>query len=298
MKFGEFSVHPRRSGAPLMSCVIDRRGALGALEAFSIDEPLSGWSDDREVYYFQGEPIQVNPFTISIVGRSRRDGQRSDSDVVEDFLYGRDCNMDEAEWGMFCREVLLLGAPIAQTMDGVAGMVDEMMVSMVRAVVGREEFSVKADSRLMELVVVLVRFLMLCGGSGVLPREYLVARFGGGCPLRACAPVAEGQGRAFALKVVRRLVSLGRCVRGMLRVAWNSALWLDPILVGALGLDVGKEYYLCDIWRAAMGVDTPMGVLCRMLLDPRIVLVGHLERGILFMSLWLRHGIVIRSACR
>ena len=74
----------------------------------------------------------------------------------------------------------MLEAPIAQTMDGVAGMVDQMMVFMVGAVVGREEFSVNANSRLMELVVVLVRFLMLCGGAGVLPREYLVARFGGG----------------------------------------------------------------------------------------------------------------------
>lgn len=173
-------MHPRRSGAPSMSEHVVRCGAMNTAGAVSFDEPLSGWSDDREVYYFQGEPVQVNPFTISIVGRSRRDGQRSDSDVVEDFLYGRDCDMDEVEWNLFCREVLLLEAPIAQTMDGIAGMVDQMMVFMVGAVVGREEFSVNADSRLMELVVVLVRFLMLCGGAGVLPREYLVARFGGG----------------------------------------------------------------------------------------------------------------------
>ena len=173
----------------------------------------------------------------------------------------------------------MLEAPIAQTMDGVAGMVDQMMVFMVGAVVGREEFSVNANSRLMELVVVLVRFLMLCGGAGVLPREYSVARFGGGCPLRACGPVADGQGRAFALKVVRRLVSLGRCVHGMLRVAWDNALWLDPISVGALGLDVGKEYYLCDIWRAAMGVDTPMGVFMQNVVGPSYLAGGPFGEG-------------------
>ena len=95
-------MHPRRSGAPSMSEHVVRCGAMNTAGAVSFDEPLSGWSDDREVYYFQGEPVQVNPFTISIVGRSRHDGQRSDSDVVEDFLYGRDCDMDEVEWSLFC----------------------------------------------------------------------------------------------------------------------------------------------------------------------------------------------------
>lgn len=97
--------------------------------------------------------------------------------------------------------------------------------------------------------------------------------------MRACGPVVDGQGRAFALKVVRRLVSLGRCVRGMIRVAWDNALWLDPILVGALGLDVGKEYYLCDIWRAAMGIDTPMGVFMQNVVGPSYLAGGPFGEG-------------------
>ena len=104
MKFGGFSVHPRHSGSPLMS---DHAIRLGVPAGFSFDQLLSGWSDDREVYYFQGEPIQVNPFTTSILGRTGRNGRWDDCDVVEDFLYGRDCNMDESEWDLFCREVLI-----------------------------------------------------------------------------------------------------------------------------------------------------------------------------------------------
>ena len=216
---------------------------------------------------------------MSIVGRSRRNGQRGDADVIEDYLYGRDCVMDKDEWSLFCREVLLLRAPIDQTLDGVVGMVDEMIVFIVRAVVGSEDFSTGSDSRLMELVVVLVQFLMLCGGSGILPRDYSVARFGGGDPLIACGPVDSGDGRSFALRVVRRLVSLGRCVRGMLRVAWDNALWLEPDLVGAIGLDGGRGYHLCDIWRAAVGIDTPLGVFMQNIIGPSYVVGGPFGEG-------------------
>ncbi len=58
---------------------------------------------------------------------------------------------------------------------------------------------------------------------------------------------------AFAQKVVRRLTSLGRCVRGLIRVAWEHSVWEDPELVAKFGLEVGKTYYLCDVWRAVVG---------------------------------------------
>jgi hypothetical protein len=49
--------------------------------------------------------------------------------------------MDEGEWACFCCELLLLGAPIPQTMDAVVDVVDEVLVFIVRAVAGCPKFS-------------------------------------------------------------------------------------------------------------------------------------------------------------
>ena len=147
---------------------------------------LSRWADDHERYYFHSELVYMNPFSADVVGPACLGEERSEGDVVQDHLLGRDCDMDAGEWHLFCREVLLLEVSIAQTLDAVVGMVDEMVDYMVGAAIGRGGFGAAGGStRLMELVVVLVRFMILCGGSGVLPFDYAVARFGGVNPLSA-----------------------------------------------------------------------------------------------------------------
>ena len=193
---------------------------------------------------------------------------RDDGDAVMDHLYGHDCAMDDQEWAVFCREVLLLGEPIPQTMEAIVKLVDEMVVFIVRAVVGVGGFSKRDDSRLMELVVVLARFLLLCGGSGMFPYDYAAARFGGIHPFMAGGPVACGGGRVFALKLYRRLVSLGRCVRGLLRVAWDYGEWVEPVLMEKLGLRGSAKYFLCDVWRAAVGKETPLAVFMQSVVGP------------------------------
>ena len=230
-----------------------------------------GWLEDRRKYVFHDAVVHLDPFSPFVVEPTRMGGGesgRDDGDAVMDHLYGRDCAMNDGEWALFCREVLLLEEPLPQTMEAVVGMVDEMMMFIVRAVVGDSSFSARADSRLMELVVVLVRFLLLCGGSSVFPYDYAAARFGGVHPFMAGGPVAYGGGRLFALKVYRRLVSLGRCVRGLLRVAWDYGWWMEPELLGVLGLSGSKEYCLCDVWRAAVGVGSPLAVFMRSVIGP------------------------------
>ena len=265
MAFSGFSVHPKCSKIPLLTEWVRRYGLINATSI-----GLVGWSDDRESYYFHGERMNVNPFSPSVVGEScRGGGNRDDGDVVHDHLFGLDCGMDVGEWYLFCREVLLLDEPIAQTMDAVVGMVDEMLVFILHAVAGKGGFALSDDSRLMDLVVVLVRFLVLCGGSGVLlPYKYALFRFGGVDPFGgSMAP--GGNGRLFALKVVRRLVSLGRCVRNLLRVAWDRAVWwVEPELVESLGLAGKGDVYLCDVWKAVVGMDTPLAVFMQNVVGP------------------------------
>jgi len=194
-----FSVDPGCSRSPLIS---DWVIGVGFFQARKVG--LCGWSDDRRTHAFHDAVVHLDPFSPFVVEPTRvggGEGGRDDGDSVMDHLYGHDCAMDDREWAVFCREVLLLDEPIPQTMEAIVGMVDEMVMFIVRTVVGEDGYSKRSDSRLMELVVVLVRFLLLCGGAGVLPPEYSVARFNGVHPLAYRGPFACGSGRSFAMKV-------------------------------------------------------------------------------------------------
>ena len=261
-----FSVDPVCSRSPL---VTDWVMGVGFHEARKVG--LCGWSDDRLTHVFHDAVVHLDPFFPFVVEPTRvggGEGGRDDGDAVMDHLYGHDCVMDDREWAVFCREVLLLEEPIPQTMGAIVGMVDEMVTFIIHAVVGEVGYSKRSDSRLMELVVVLTRFLLLCGGSGMFPYDYAVARFSGVHPFVAGGPVAYGSGRLFALKLYRRLVSLGRCVQGLLRVAWDYGKWEEPALLGMLGLGGSTEYFLCDVWRAAVGKGTPLAVFMQSVIGP------------------------------
>ena len=262
-----FSVGPGCSGSPLISDWVIGVGFHHARKT-----GLCGWSDDRRAHSFHDAVVHLDPFSPFIVEPTRTGGEggvREDGgDAVMDHLYGHNCAMDDREWVLFCREVLLLEEPIPQTMEAIVKMVDEMVMFIVRAVAGADEFSKRSDSRLMELVVVLTRFLLLCGGSGMFPYDYAAARFSGIHPFLAGGPIACGDGRLLALKLYRRLVSLGRCVRGLLRVAWDYGEWVEPALLGRLGLNGSAKYFLCDVWRAAVGKETPLAVFMQSVVGP------------------------------
>ena len=122
--------------------------------------------------------------------------------------------------------------------------------------------------RLMDIVVMLVRFLMLCGGSGVFPRDYALACFGDVSPMVAGGPFAQRGGRERAHRMVRRLVSLGRCVRGLLRAAWEGVVWRDPELASLLGLGGRGPWKLSEVWRAVMGTDSSFAMIMQNIIGP------------------------------
>ena len=196
-----FTVSPCCSTAPRLSELIGRYGRLAPRCT-----DMSGWSEDFRVFFSFKQPIVIDPFHPAIVGASGSSGV----DVVDDYLFGRDCRMSKKEWRRFCLEVLLLEAPIPQSLDAVVSMVDAMLVTIVRCVAGCDKFSVAPGGRLMTLVVALARFLLLCGGSGMLPREYALARFGASQAFDDCAKVVD--------------VGVGACV------GWCA--WLGGILCG------------------------------------------------------------------
>lgn len=237
-----------------LSTLIRRNGKLAPYRP-----DLSGWSDDFRTYYSFMQPIIMDPFHPGILRASGGSGE----DVVDDFLFGRDCGMSKVEWERFCSEVLLLEVGIPQTLDAVVGLVDGMLVTIVCSVVGCDEFSKASGARLMTLVMALSRFLLLCGGVGILPREYALARFGASRVFEACKKTVDVRIRQYSQKVVRRLTSLGRCVRGLVRVAWSHSVWNDPELILRLGLDGSKKQYLSDVWRAAVGTSCGLAVLMR-----------------------------------
>jgi hypothetical protein len=80
-------------------------------------------------------------------------------------------------------------------LDSVVDMVDEIVVYIIHAVAGCEDFASGPKSGLMRLVVMLVRLLLLCGGSGSFPREYAIAWFGGIDPSVAGGPFPSHTGR-------------------------------------------------------------------------------------------------------
>lgn len=101
---GVFTVHPRDSSLPLLADVVRTYGVLNP------PHPLSGWSNCREVFFYDLQPVPLNPFSPPMVDPSFlvADGRQDNADAVEDFVFGHDCVMDDKEWAVFCREVLLL----------------------------------------------------------------------------------------------------------------------------------------------------------------------------------------------
>lgn len=68
--------------------------------------------------------------------------------------------------------------------------------------------------------------------------------------------------------MMRRLVSLGWCVRDLLRAAWEGAVWHDPELAGLLGLGGGGSWKLSEVWRAAMGEESAFSMIMENVIGP------------------------------
>ena len=263
MASSSFTVHPRCS--------------LAQREFVSEGRVWEGFEIDLSRFYYHGYSAMVDPFHDDVVRSSGVDG----CDEFDNYFRGRGCEMSVDELACFCRRVLALEDPIPQTMDAFVSLVDETIISVVRAVVGVGPYS--SGLRLMSIVVVFVRLLMLMGGDGVLPRESAFLCFGGsrvGARREidgACGGGAAGR-RAFAYKVIRRVASLGRCARSLVRVAWYDAVWLQDEVTRAVGLGDGGRggsVPFCSLWRAAVGDGTQLGLLMGNVIGPAYVGVGR-----------------------
>ena len=84
--------------------------------------------------------------------------------------------LDAAEWLIFCRTFLLLEVPIPQTMDAflewVTGVISDLLFCVV-GVRGTDVLEGGGQTRpqVMGFGLVLLRFLMICGGRDMFPHH-------------------------------------------------------------------------------------------------------------------------------
>ena len=220
------------------------------------------FSEDLSVYNYCGRSVSVDPFSASVVDRA------GDSDggglcvepALRDFWRGGDCRMDLGgiEWSVFCRDFLLVDGGSMRSQSDLVILIDGVLNGIVDALTGCGEYgdrSAGSSARLMQFVGQLYVLLVLCGGVGVLPPSVAFERYGG-CSVG---------GRGFPCRVMRRLTSLGRCARGLIRAAWPFGLWVvdgasDMAVLRKLGLEgYAPRVPFWMVWRAAV-VDRAEGL--------------------------------------
>jgi hypothetical protein len=78
--------------------------------------------------------------------------------------------LDAGDWWILCRTFLLLKVPIEQNMEGFLSWVTGVVADLLDWVVGVWSSvggGVGSHPQVMEFASVLMRFLLVCGGSGV-----------------------------------------------------------------------------------------------------------------------------------
>jgi hypothetical protein len=92
--------------------------------------------------------------------------------VFNDQVGGHCCWLNDGNWWIFCRLFLLLNKTIKQSMEGFLGWVMGMVANLPDWFVGA--WSLVADEagsplKVIRFVLVLKQFILICGGSGVVP---------------------------------------------------------------------------------------------------------------------------------
>jgi hypothetical protein len=137
----------------------------------------NGWVDNYWWYYYFGCLVYMDPFDKWFFDSSgffsAHLGERGRI-VYNDQAGGHCCWLDASDWWSFCRTFLLLEVPIEQSTAGFIGWVTRVVADLLDWVVGVwSSAGDGADSGLlpqvMEFASVLMRFLLVCGGSGVFP---------------------------------------------------------------------------------------------------------------------------------
>jgi hypothetical protein len=132
-----------------------------------------GWVDNYSRYYYFGRLIYMDPFDewfLNSLGFfSACLGDRG-CIVYNDQAGGHFCWLDAGDWWIYCCTFLLLEVPIEQSMAGFLGWVMGVVADLLDWVVGVQSSAgdgAGLHPQVMEFASVLMRFLLVCGGSGV-----------------------------------------------------------------------------------------------------------------------------------
>ncbi len=92
--------------------------------------------------------------------------------VYNDQAGGHCCWLDAGSWWIFCCTFLLLEVSIEQSMEGFLCWVTGVVADLLNWVVGIQSSAgdgAGLHPQVMDFASVLMRFLLVCGGSGVFP---------------------------------------------------------------------------------------------------------------------------------
>ena len=123
MASSSFTVHPW--------CSLAQREFVSEVRVWE------GFEIDLFCFYYHGYSAMVNPFHDDVVRSSGVVG----CNEFDDYFWGKGCEMSVDEWACFCRRVMVLEDLIPQMMDALVSLVDEMIILVVRAVVGMGPYS-------------------------------------------------------------------------------------------------------------------------------------------------------------
>jgi hypothetical protein len=134
-----------------------------------------GWVDDYSRYYYFVCLVYIDPFDKRFFDSSgffsAHMGDKGHI-VYNDQAGGHCCWLDAGDWWIFCHTFLLLEVPIEQNMAGFLGWVTGVVADLLDWVVGVRSSAGDGSGphpQVMEFASVLMRFLLLCGGSWVFP---------------------------------------------------------------------------------------------------------------------------------
>jgi hypothetical protein len=185
-----------------------------------------GWVDDYSHYYYFGRLVYMDPFDerfFNSLGFFSAHMVDKGHIVYDHQAGGHCCWLDAGDWWIFCRTFLLLEIPIEQSMAGFLGWVTGVVADLLDWVVGvRSSTGGGAGSRpqVMEFASVLMRFLSVCGGSGVFPL-YLADKY---WPCYQ-SPAGVQYDAGLAERLQHRFLSFMLCAHNYVRLMWLDATW-------------------------------------------------------------------------
>ena len=175
------------------------------------------------IYQYFRETCNVNPFCHSTMDQK---GVTYKYPNNEFHLSRFPVMLDAAEWWIFCRTCLLLDVPIPQTMGAFLLWVTGVMSDLLFWVVGVHgadalEGGGQTRPQVMGFGLVLLRFLMICGGRDMFP-HYLDEKYFSSdfypWSVDSIGRVTLGAGRAERLR--RMLSSYMLCACNYLCIMW------------------------------------------------------------------------------